>query len=239
MIGGVFTRFAAVLKDGVRIWWLAPLIPALVVVPEFIQHVAEIQIGMFDSREAARALSDDPRRMVWGYAKVAGLVLAILAAARFWGARATGTRWWDLRTVRWSALALAFGLMLVTSIPEWLLKGRVSDEIGMAITLAITLLTLPLLVMLVAALVGDGSVTLRSAFRTGWLPAIRMLVFAAALWVPLQWLHGKNHEWAMGQDSALVWALMVFDSLVVGMLAMMAGTAFHHGYADKNRIAAS
>ena len=239
MIAGVFTRFAAVLKDGVRIWWLAPLIPALVVVPEFIQHVAEIQIGMFDSREAARALSDDPRRMVWGYLKIAGLVLAFLAAIRFWGARAQGTRWWDLRTVRWGALLLVIGLTVLTSVPEMLLKGRVSAEAGMAVTLVISLVTLPLLVYLVAALVGDHSANLRGVFRTGWLPAIRMLVFTAAVWVPLQWLHGKNHEWAMGQDSALVWALMVFDSLVVGMLAMMAGTAFHHGYADKNRIAAS
>ena len=236
MIGAVFSRFSAALRDGFRIWWLAPLIPALVVVPEFIQHVAEIRIGMFDSREAARALSDDPRRMVWGYLKIAGLLIAILAAARFWGARASGTRWWDLRTVRLGALALAFGLMLLTGLPEILLEGRVSEEIGMAITLAISLATLPLLVLLVAALVGDGSMTLRSAFRNGWLPALRMLVFAAILWVPLQWLHGKNHDWAMGQDSAIVWALMVFDSLVVGLLAMMAGTAFHHGYAASDRI---
>lgn len=232
----VFGRFVAVIRDGFRIWHLAPLIPALVVVPEFIQHVAEITIGMFDSRDAARALSDDPRRMVFGYTKVAGLVLAILAAARFWGAQATGERWWDLRRVRWVPLLIALGLMMAVGIPETVLDGQVPEAILQAGSIVLTLLTLPLIVLLVAALAGDSEVTLRSAFRTGWLPALRMVIFAVALWVPLQWLHGKNHDWAMGQSDALVWGLMIFDSLVVGLLAMMAGTAFHHGYAPLNRI---
>ena len=44
------------------------------------------------------------------------------------------------------------------------------------------------------------------------------------------WLHSQNHYWAMGQSDALIWMLMVFDSLVVGLLAVAWGTAIHHGY---------
>ena len=87
MIRSILQEFLAVLRDGFRIWRLALLIPLLVAIPEAIQHVAEIRIGMFESRDMARAVADDPRRMVWGHLKIAGLVLAILAAVRFWAPR--------------------------------------------------------------------------------------------------------------------------------------------------------
>lgn len=229
MIRSTIALFGQTLRDGFRIWWLAPLIPALVVVPEFLQHVAEISIGMFDSEAAFKSLADDPRRMVWGYVKVAGLLLAFLATIRFWGAREARQRWWDLRGVYWKALGIAIGLLALTSIPEWLLDGRIAKQTAQIVTLIITLLTLPLLLYLVKAIAGGSALSLRTAFKRGWWPSLRMLLFAAATWAPLQWLHGQNHTWAMGQPDAVVWALMVFDSLVVGLLATMAATAFHHG----------
>lgn len=230
MIRANFVRFAEVLRDGFRIWWLAPLVPMLAVVPEAIQHVAEIRIGMLESREAAVALGDDPRRMVWGYLKIAGLLLAILAAVRFWAAREQGLSWYSPRGIRWGALLLVLALMLLTSLPELLLANRLTPDAQLGLTLAITVLTLPLFTMLVGALIGDAAMTLRRAFIHGWWPALRMVLFIAATWIPLQWLHGKNHDWAFGAPEAAVWALMAFDSLVVGLLATMAGTALHHGY---------
>lgn len=229
MIGDTFALFVRTLRDGFRIWWIAPLVPALVVVPEFLQHVAEIRIGMFDSREAARALSDDPRRMMWGHLKIAGLVLALLASIRFWGARRRGQQWWDVRGIAWKGFLIALALLAATSIPGTLLESRIGAEKAGYIDIALALATPPLMVMLVAALGGSNDASLRDYFRWGWWPALRMLLFAAATWAPLQWLHGQNHVWAMGQHDAVVWALMVFDSLVVGLLATMAGTAFHHG----------
>ena len=44
---------------GFSLFWLAPMAVALVVIPEFAQHVAEIKLGMFESRAAAHALSMD------------------------------------------------------------------------------------------------------------------------------------------------------------------------------------
>lgn len=231
MIRAAAADFIATLRDGVRIWWLAPLIPLLVVIPEAIQHAAEIHIGMFDSRAAALAVADDPRRMLWGYVKVAGLVLAFLASLRFWGAREQGVAWYSPRGVRWGTAALAIALIAATTLPEFLLEGVIPPRVEGAITLAVTLATLPLLALLAGALIGDGAMTLRHAFRRGWLPTVRMVVFAAACWVPLSWLHGMNHRWAMGADPAAVWALMAFDSVVVGLMAVMTGTALHHGYA--------
>ncbi|MGB3377596.1 MAG: hypothetical protein WBH10_00150 [Allopontixanthobacter sediminis] len=225
-----FVRLVQTLRDGVSLFWLAPVIVALIVVPEFIQHVAEIRIGMFDSKEAFRAMADDPRRMVWGYLKLAGLLLAILAATRFWGARSRGEKWWDLRTIAWANLALALVLVIVTGIPSMALGPAIGDDAAGIVGVVISIATLPLIALLVAGLVGDRQASLKSVFRTGWLASLRILVFAAVAWVPLQWLHGKNHDWALGADSSIVWSLMIFDALVVGLLAAIAGTAFHHGY---------
>lgn len=237
MIRAHFARFGEVLRDGFRIWWLAPLVPLLVVVPEAIQHVAELRLGFFDDRALAVELSADPRRMVWGYLKVAGLVLSILAAIRFWAAREQGLRWYSPRGMRWGALALVIALMLLTGLPAMLLAGRLSPEAIQALNLALMLLTLPLLTLLAGALIGDRAVTLRRAFTSGWWPALRIALFVVAVFAPLQYLHGLNHEWAFLTAPAIDWLLMAFDSLVVGLLAVMTGTAIHHGYALKRERA--
>lgn len=229
VVTALLRRFGEVLRDGLRLWWLAPVIPLIVVLPEFVQHVAEIDLGMFESRERAVAVADDPQRMIPGYVKVAGLLLAILATIRFWGARRQGTRWYDLRHVAWKPLLIAFGLLVLSALPAMGIRMQWGDMAGDVADLVITVVTLPLLVMLVLALAGDRTVGVGSVYRTGWLAALRMIVFAAIVWLPLQWLHQANHTWAFGAEPALVWALMVFDSLVVGLLATYAGTALHHG----------
>lgn len=228
----VFSRFAGVLRDGVRIWWLAPLIPLLIVVPEFAQHVAEIWLGMFEGLEGARAAADDPTRWAFGYLKIAGLLLAILATIRFWGVQGRSVPWWDVRDVAWRSVLTAMALMAFSAVPGLLLQPVIGEVAAGWVDIALMVATLPLFPLLVAGLSGDRGTGLRAMFISlrGWLSALRMIVFAAAVWVPLQWLHGANHGWAMGAAEPVVWALMVWDSLVVGLLATMAGTALHHGW---------
>ncbi len=234
MIRTVLAALVGTLRDGFRIWWLAPVIPLLVVVPEAIQHVVEISIGMFDSREAARALGDDPRRMAAGALKVVGLVLAILATIRFWssrdlGGRETGGRWWDPRAIAWRNFFIALGLIILSSLPGLLLRPTLGEEASAWIDLGVLLATLPLLVLLASGLSGDRSDSLGRVYRHGWLSALAIVVLAAIVWIPLQYLHGLNHQWAMGAPALAQWALMAFDSLVVGLLATMTGTAIHRG----------
>lgn len=83
-VGGTAQTVLASYRRGGLTLVAAPAIVALIVVPEFAQHVAEIQLGMFESKEAFKALSNDPTRWAFGYVKVAGVVLATLATARFW-----------------------------------------------------------------------------------------------------------------------------------------------------------
>lgn len=235
MIKAFFLRFADVLRDGIAIFWLAPIIPAIIMLPEFIQHIAEIRLGMFESEAAFKALASSSDRMVWGYLKIAGLLLSLLAAVRFWGARERGQKWWDLRQLAWLNLIIAIVLIIVTSLPELLLTPIVGADMAGYISLAILIATLPLLALLAAGLVGDKATNLKTIFRSGWGASIRIIIYAAAVWAPLQWIHSQNHSWAIGQSDAIVWALMIFDTIVVGLLAMMAGAAIHHGYSMGDR----
>ena len=100
---------------GFSLLWKAPLVLALVVVPEFLQHIAEIQLGMFGTRAQAAAVADHPTRMAFGALKIAGLVLTFFAAARFWWVRAHGGRWWDVRAIAWGRFLL--GLLLFMGVP--------------------------------------------------------------------------------------------------------------------------
>lgn len=215
---------------GIALLWLAPAVIALVAIPEFLQHVAEIQLGMFDDRESFREHAQDPRRMMFGYAKIAGLVLTMLAAARFWWARGHDARWWDVRSVAWKRLGLGFLLfMLLPSLP-----GVFNDQFGKpamrGVSLAMTVLLLPALFLMLAGLYGDRRTSQRAIWRRSWPWAMLTLLLLVAAFLPSQWLHQMNHKWAIGAAVWAVWALMIFDSLLVGLLAGLVGTAFYLGY---------
>lgn len=210
-------------RGSAALWRLALWIPLVAVIPEFLQHVAEINLGMFDSREAFRALSASPERMSWGYFKVAGLLAAWLLAAGYWF-RSEGARpdWRRLGV----AVALNVAITLVMVLFEQVMAPATAQIAGIAVSIA----TLPLLAYLMGALAGDGAMTLRRSYTAGWLVVLRMVVLAAAGFAVLQWLHGLNHKLALGQPDAVVWALMVWDSLLVGLIATWLGTAMHRGY---------
>lgn len=233
MIGRLATRLGSVFRDSARVFWLAPTIPLIAALPEFAQHVAEIRLGMFESTEAARALASDPTRWAFGYVKIAGYVIAILVAIRFWAARADGEHWWSTKGIAWHVLGWALVLnvvipLLVVAV-ERLISGLGETAVH-GYQIITTLLMLPLQVLLVAGLTGDRSATVIGVYRHGWGAALRIVLFSVAVLAPLMWLHHANHSWAIGSPEPLIWGLMVFDSFVVSLLAVGWGTAIHHGY---------
>jgi len=215
---------------GISMLWLAPAVLAIVAVPEFIQHVVEIRLGMFESDAAFRASQLDQTRMVFGFAKIAGLLLTFLAAARFWWTRRHGGRWWDVRQISWPRFLLGAALFFgVGSAPE-LLNGVISKPAYQIVGAVWTILLLPALFLMLAGLFADRA----TPFATLWLRAWPWLALIAALvvlgYAPASWLHLQNHLWASGAAEPLIWALMVWDSLVVGLLAGLTGTALFLGY---------
>ena len=216
---------------GISLLWKAPLVLALAVVPELTQHVVEIQLGMFDSKAQASAVANDPTRWAFGYAKIAGVVLTFLAAARFWWARTHGGRWWDIRTVAWGRLVI--GLLIFGGVPELasIFKARLDPVAFQIIIWSLTIVTLPMLFLLIAGVFGDRATPVAAIWRRSWPWLLLTALLVVLAFAPGQWLHGMNHKWASGAHPVIVWTLMIFDSLVVGLLAGLTGTAFYLGYA--------
>jgi len=215
---------------GVSLLWKAPLVLALVAIPEFIQHVIEIRLGLFDSRQAFEAKALDPTRMAFGYIKIAGLVLTFLAAARFWWTREHGGHWANLKDVAWARLLI--GLLLFMGVPALaeLFKSQIEPSLYQALVWGLSVAILPMLFLLLAGLFGDRSTPASAMWRRAWPWLLLTALMTALAFAPTQWLHAMNHRWALGADPALLWALMIFDSVLVGLLAGLTGTAFHLGY---------
>ena len=222
-------------RKGFALFIVGPLVLALIIIPEFAQHVVEIQIGMFDSREAAKALGNDPTRWAFGYVKLAGLVLTFFAAARFWWTREQGGTWWDLRQMHWPNFIIGAALFIGIGMLAEPFQAYVGVTPFTLLQLFVSLLSLPMLFYALSGLFDDGSVTIKQAMTRSWAYLPLLLFLLAAGFAPAQILHGLNHSWALGQPPALVWALMIFDSLVVGLLASLVGSAMYVAYAAFHR----
>ena len=239
----LFSAIGDYLTRTVSLFWIGPAVVALVVVPEFAQHVAEIHLGMFDSLAIGRSLANDPLRWAFGYAKLTGLALTFFASARFWWCRAHGGRWYDVRKLGWVRLLLGFVLFFaIGSVGELfpLLAGR---EPPVAVSILFSLLSLPFLFVMIAGLFGDRATPLKALVLKSWPWLLLLALLLPLVFAPLSWLHGMNHKWAMGAPDAVVWALMIFDSLAVGLMASSVGAAlfvaydrFYKGVGSRGRV---
>ena len=219
-----------VYRHGLALPFTATAIFLIAAIPEAVQHVAEIQLGMFASKEAFIADSANPTRMIFGAVKVAGLLLCALATARFvhCGSVRGALRmpWRDAgRTL------FAFLIGLPASLPvEWANRTGQPPEVYWPVVLVSWALSFLLIVYLVGALLGDRAMTLRAAFTRGWKVAPPLAILCVAAFWPASMLHSYAHRVAIGAEPALVWTLMAGDSLLVGLLAALLGSALAVSY---------
>ncbi len=221
----ILSAIAEQFRLGISIFWIGPLVAALVVVPEFAQHVAEIYLGMFDGREAAIAASQDPLRMGFGYVKIAGLVLTFIASARFWWCRTHGGRWYDVRQIAWGRLVMGFVLFMGIGSLSELHAPLTGNEAPLWMIIAASVASLPFLFVMLAGLFGDRVITWKTLVLKSWRWLLLLALLLVLCYAPLFWLHGMNHKWAMGAPDAAIWVLMIFDALVVGAMATLVGAA--------------
>ena len=222
---GAGQTVAAFIRRSFGAFVAAPLAVALVVVPEFAQHCAEIALGMFDSEAAFAARATDPTRVAFGAVKVTGLVLAVLAVTRFWLLRGTGQDWWSLRTVHWRWFFAGAALGLLLPLPVVLLQPLIDPVAYMGVQVVITIATAPFAFMMLVALGRRPPPGVRAFFTVGWLSVVTAAVLLLLTWPALQILHEKMHVWAFGRAQWEVWALMTADALLVGLMAAVAGAA--------------
>ena len=226
--GRLFDGLRVTVFGGLSLFWLAPVIPMIAIAPEFAQHVAEIDLGMFASKEAFDAQANSDQRWAFAYFKIAGLLIAALAASRFIGG--ARKRWWDPRTIAWKQFLIALGLNIVATVVGMPLEDLSAGTESAFLLYGYQILTVPLTIYLLGSLFGDRTMTLKQAYTKGWIAVILVAIYWLVGWGPAQLLHQYNHTLAMGQGDAVVWALMVFDSLLVGAMACWMGAAFAAGY---------
>lgn len=231
---GVIQLFGRSLLDqftkGISLFWLGPGVVALIVIPEFAQHVAEIQLGMFEKTETARTLGADPVRWAFGYVKIAGLILALLASARFWWCASHGGHWYDVRRVAWKKLLIGLTLFVFIGLLAEPFASFVSKAGLTVLRTALSLLSLPFLFLAIAGLFGDGRIAIANVWRRSWLYLLLLAVLLVVGFGPAQYLHGLNHRQAIGAPETLVWMLMTFDAFVVGLLASLVGAGIAVSY---------
>lgn len=204
-----------------------PLLFAVPVLAEFVQHVIEMRIGMYDSLAAAQAVEMNGARLGWGLVKALSITLATFWVARFLILRggAAEARRADPVAVRLFSWVVLWSLGLTVAM---LWGGGWMHAIGLgayamaagitafALTFALGILLAPWKVG--AALGNEELGFLRSIGLVGW-GAWWGMIFSLLTLLPMMIVHYGLSFLAMGSPEGAAWAILALDALVVGYLA--------------------
>ncbi len=206
--------------DGVRAMIGLPLLFAVLIGWEFAQHVVEVGIGFFDSREAAKAVANDPSRMVFGWVKMISVYVGGFLVIRYL-ARKNGDAPAPLGTaIRRYAPYIAYSLGLFALI--FYAPSLTQESSVMAFRTAVGLtqmLVEPLLMLWIVSAATDGAIRnpVRSARLTGWLYFYAFALFFVGR-IPVNAAHQLLNRYAMGQPGSILWPMLVLDAVVVGLI---------------------
>lgn len=214
--------------EGPKLFRLVPLIPLLAILPELVQHYVEIDLGMFASKAAFKAHSMDPIRWSFGYFKLAGYLAAILSAAFYWGSRKRPR--WSISLAQLGRFMLALALNVGLALVQWPLKDHLTDTANQVLFWGASIMGIPLLIYLIGTLFDDPAMTLKRAFSHGWLRLIGLILCAGSAVALGQAVHRLNHTLALGAPTPIVFALMLWDGIWVGLMACWIGTGLAFGY---------
>ena len=202
-----------------------PLLFAVPVALELVQHVMEVHQGMYDSIAAAKAADADPVRLGFGLLKVAALTLSAYWIARFLAWREpTRVSSCDATAFRLFAGVLAFQVGL--SAMELFALPR-TGALLLAETVGGIVLNVVLAAWFVAAPLGNPRIGPWRSIRlmAPRLPWSAGLPLAATL--PLVVPHYVLAALALIGPRQLLWAALIADSALVGLLgAVMAASGF-------------
>ncbi|UYH54342.1 hypothetical protein N6L26_09790 [Qipengyuania sp. SS22] len=196
-----------------------PLVAAIPLVAEFIQHVVEMRSGMYAGPEVAQALEGDPDRMIAGFFKTVALGLPAYFLIRWLhtqGDRAFASRL-DKRAVTLFALVIALQALLAwLGLYVWT-EGPMS--IGFFV---FGLIFMPLIVRFVVAAPLGSFISPLQSIRVMAPDALFAILFPLIAILPLMVLH-----YALGigaifvESTALKWGMLALDSVVTAGLALV------------------
>lgn len=212
-----------------------PLIFLLPALPELMQHVAEVHLGMYASRAAAKAMAGSGLRLGFGYAKTLALLLPGYWFIRYlaWGdarraarlERPAAALW--LVLFAWNGFLQAWGLFGPSTGALLGFTGRTAVTVVAVGSLAMSVCGVYLTAWGVAWPLGNARIgPLQSAklmVGSFW----RTLGYLAACVLPLFVLHYALGLGAIGRPAWLVWPMLVVDAGVVALFAhCLAGSSF-------------
>jgi hypothetical protein len=209
-----------------------PMLMALPVAAEFVQHAVEIGVGMYAPGGAAAA-AFSPARMAAGLIKVLALLAVLVLLLRWWSFDRSLARAGRLGVRFWRGFVILIVVQVAAQIAI-VLAGRailaVAPDARLAAVLVPLICWLVLATVLipwfVALLIEDRTMTLGRAVRaTGArLPVAFGILIAGIL--PLMAAHYALGYGAMGRPPAIVWAMMLVDAGVVGLLTVAIASTY-------------
>ena len=213
------TAFRDVQRSSLAFAAALPLVFAIPLVAEFVQHVIEMQIGMYDGVEGAKAAENDPARMWFGFAKVAALNVVGYFVIRW--LHSGGDRAFAVALPR-KAVTL-FGLVLALSLfLAWLSLFVWTDGYMGIGFFVFSLIFMPLVVRFVVAAPLGILVTPVESIKVMAGDAVFAIVFSIAVILPLMAIHYALGIGAIFIDGdGLKWALLIVDSFVTALLGIV------------------
>lgn len=207
--------------DGAKAIAGLPWLFALFIGWEFAQHIVEVQSGFFTSAAAAKAVQYNAWRSVLGWIKMGFVYFGGFFVIRYLVARQGRTVAVPAAiALRGYAVYIAYSLVmfaLVFYAPQLVAPGDVMTLRG-AVGLTQVFIEPLLVAWIVSAAVG-GAVTgpVASAKRTGVLYFWALLVFFVGR-LPVNGVHQLLNRYASGRSGAELWAMLVLDAIVVGLI---------------------
>ena len=223
-----FADLGGTYLDSLRAIRALPWLFALIIGWEFAQHVVEVQIGMFESEEAAKAVSQDGLRMAFGWVKMASIYVGTFFVVRHFAAQRDGRQLAPVGRAarRFFPYFLYSMAMFALAFYARDLVGEANRDTLMATAGLSQLLIEPLLMAWVVAAATDGNIRTpwASARRTGLLYFLALPLFLL-IRVPISLLHQGWNSWSMGAEPGNMWAMLALDALVVGIIVAIVPAA--------------
>ena len=207
-----------------------PLVAAVPFAAEMVQHVVEVNAGMFDSLAGAEAAANDPARNAAGIVKVLTLFLMTYFVIRFIGFGRDRRQ--GLTVTRMSALL--FGAVMLFSLAmmavQWiggtLLGQWITDQGQLLAAGTFSLFALMLLETYLAgwksaAALGNPAMTVPVSARIMHPRLFRSFGFTIAMMMPLMIVHYALNFAAIGVPAGAMWAILIVDSAVAAFLGIV------------------
>lgn len=220
-------------RESARATIALPLLFALPVVTELVQHGIEYRSGMFVSLETMEALGNHTARMGFGQVKILSLTLVLYWAFRWHALRGQPGR--SVLGDRSSAILFAGVVLFSTAIGViqqfggTLLAPMLPDEstlltVGIAFFLGTVVLDVYLTCWKVGSALGNPRLSIPASFKIMHGNFWWSLGFSLAMILPLMVAHYALNVFAIGQEVGPLWAILVTDAVLVGFLGLVLAT---------------